>query len=107
MKTSIATRALLAAILAAVLWQENCPGAEEREWEGKTLTQWIKLAGDGDPEFREKAAIALGYFGPDGEKAVPVLIKLLDLIKVLNTYCLSHKQYYEIILGFAYFRTKT
>jgi HEAT repeat protein len=51
---------------------------QEMMWDGKTVSQWIKLANDPTPATREHAANVLGYFGNDARPALPVLKKLLD-----------------------------
>lgn len=56
------------------------PGAEPKapDYDGKPLSQWLKILGDKDHPRRTEAVVAMQHFGPAARAAVPFLI---DMVK--------------------------
>jgi HEAT repeat protein len=66
--------------LVFMTWAPNLLPAEEKEarYDGKTVTEWIKVLKTGGAADREKALRALGEMGTKAEAAVPALIAVIQ-----------------------------
>ena len=71
----------LSLLVCVVILSIGCTKKKEVTYEGKPLSEWIKMLEDENPVNRLTAITVVGEIGPEAKEAIPILIETIREVR--------------------------